>query len=155
MSESSLKGQNGVMEFAAFFAADMEPERVHFSIAGQPAWVELQKMESSDHERFMARGLQVQQAAQGVGSADIAGLHSFLVSRTVKDFCLKTQTRDRETGGKVWIDVRPPAHDNPQREEKLRAEFVEANFRCNPEAWGWLVQECYRVNGLAGETEKN
>lgn len=144
-----------MMNFERLFAADQEPERLAFTVQGRECWVELQPMNSMDHDSFATKGLTYSQSTGGVqvaqGELDLATRNLFLVSRTLRDFCLMRPARALNSEGEtVWSELRPPER------ERDRLRFVEEVLRgTDPAFWDWLVFHCHRVNGLLPDQQGN
>ena len=129
-----LKGRN----FAAIFRGDRTPERVEFTIEGNPAWVDLLQIDQTRLPRLQAKG----DSPEGI---------PLLVALTVVDFCLWTQATDKATREKHWQEVRPPANSD----DAWRIQFFSKGAELFPDFWLSLVEECARVNGVDPDSQGN
>lgn len=151
-----------VAAFESLFAADQEPVRVPFTVAGRGAWVELTPMDAADHSRFSTIGLKYKLGDGGLQNVDItevdqAAREQFLVQHTVTDWLLwqrQGRALNDPTAERGWQQVGAPEHSDPKKQHRMRQEFL-AGLKCQRAFWEWLVRQCVRVNGLDGETVGN
>jgi hypothetical protein len=129
-----LKGRN----FGAIFRGDRTPERVEFTIEGNPAWVALLQIDQTRLPKLQAKG----ESAEGI---------PLMVALTVVDFCLWTQATDKATRERHWQEVRPPENSD----DAWRERFFSRGAELFPDFWLSLVEECARVNGVDPESQGN
>jgi hypothetical protein len=137
-------------QYRAAFASDLPTETLTFSVQGREAWVKLRKMDSGSTEEFSTVGVGIVtdpltgDLAVDPTQLNVRERHLFLVSHTLRGCSIPTQNAAGD-----WTTIVLPA------EPAQVPEFVERHFRCDPDFWGDLVQDCYRTNGLAPEDEGN
>lgn len=153
MSENS----NAVLatpQFAAIFAADLEPEVITCTVGdGLECKFWLRMMDSGDRDRFNSMGVKVSVGADGVqtrqGDLALDERTMFLVSRTLINWEAWQRLRLRDGSLGEWQQCVAP--EDPRK----RAHYIEQQFKCIPAFWDWLTVECLRVNQMLGDTAGN
>lgn len=137
-------------QFAAIFAADLEPEVVTCTVGdGLECRFWLRMMDASDRNRFLSMGVKVSAGADGaeMREADLAldERTMLIVSCTVIDW-------------EFWHKPNPTADwqlNKAPQEPRARKDYISRQFKCVPAFWDWLTTHCLRVNQLLGDTPGN
>jgi len=143
-----------VIELAALFASDLEPERIDLSETFGPAyagcWIDIRAMDADAYARYLSSGQSVQirqgklQASDAIDvQIKVAEQELHLLTHTITDFCLRRKKKAH--GGETVteeISLAPRAGDGRNR---FAAEIYK---QLHPTFRAFLVQECQRVNGL-------
>lgn len=145
-------------EFAAFFAADLPITRREFTIAGKPAWIDLRPLDSEASETYRTVGLELRiapgETIPEITKTDLAARNTYLVSHCVVGYHLWTQARLKDGTARDWQQVCSPEDFVNLRPEQRERRVAEA-FKCNPQAWEWLVLQCAQINGFTEGAAKN
>lgn len=118
--------------FAAAFAADIPPRRFEFSIGGQPAWIEVQRLDGAAMEALPLVGLDYEcEVVEGNPSMNVKRVDTTARARYLLGQCLVGWQLWRQVNGD-WQQVVPSADPNQRRQQ---AE----NLQLTPELRTWIL----------------
>lgn len=137
-------------EFASVFAADLTAERHPFTVEGKEGFISVRKMDFGARSQYDACGMKFNEKG-AIAEIDNQRRATFLLSRSIVDYCLWLRGREKETGKPTDLQQTVPPEGR-----KARELWLEANIgNLDGEFGKWLHDLCLRVNGLHADQEGN
>lgn len=134
--------------FDLLFSAQRPSKRIPFKVGEKDGFIVLRQMDSEAALQMATVGRTFRVSNDGSPEStqvDLAQQYGFLISRTMVDYLL-WQTN----GAGEPQEVRPP------ESAKQRVLFTENLLKTtDPKFFGWLLNQCQEMNGLAEPAQGN